>query len=194
MDWLFDNLGKFVPLLIGLFYFISSLNKDKSEEEAEQSPEAQERARRIQEEIRRKILERQGDAKQQSGGPLEEAMEEKPPIVFYEEERYDPMVPELPREAVPAPTPEFIPEYEAPSQLDRYEEQRREVAQKLEDARRLKEKLANQKASRVGKNINRSGKLNTPLTLRESLYEKQSLRNAIILKEVLGEPVGMRRF
>ena len=56
--WFLDNLDKLVPIIIAVLYFIgASRAKSKGEEEGP-SPDASERARKIQEEIRRKILER----------------------------------------------------------------------------------------------------------------------------------------
>src|SRR5690606_29747151 len=75
MDWLFDNLGKIITALITIVYVLGSLRGSAKEEEAEeQDPEAQARARRIQEEIRRKILERQ-----RGSAPQAEPAEEPEP-------------------------------------------------------------------------------------------------------------------
>lgn len=192
MDWFFDNLGKFIPIVIGLFYFIASLKKG-GEEEAEKSPEAQERARKIQEEIRRKILERQG------GGsvPVErspiEPRESRPRIELWEEEEYNPMIPETER---PRSAPVIVPEYTEPSQTAQYEAQRLEVERKLEDVRVFKQKLASKKLeqSKRAKFAREQSQPQTKqrVSLRGSLRGTRSLRKAIVLKEVLGEPIAFR--
>ena len=56
--WFLDNLEKLVPIVIALLYFLgTSKAKKNAEAEGVPDPKADERARRIQEEIRRKILE-----------------------------------------------------------------------------------------------------------------------------------------
>lgn len=193
MDWLLDNIGKFFPLLIGLVYFLSSLKRGK-EEETEQSPEAQERARRIQEEIRRKILERQG------GAPTQASPDGQPQIEFLEEEeaepamRYDPRRPDTQQWAPPPPPPPvFVPEQTQPTQQELYEQQRQEVARKLAEARRLKKVLADKaRAKKTPKKHPSISGSWRPQSLRESLRSPEDIRRAIVLKEVLDKPVSMR--
>ena len=63
--WFLDNLDKLVPIIIAVLYFIgASRAKNKGEEQEGPSPDASERARKIQEEIRRKVLRapRQGES------------------------------------------------------------------------------------------------------------------------------------
>ena len=63
MDWLLDNFGKLLPIVLMVLYFLLNKGKKNAEEEgdgvgAEGSEEA-DRVKRIQDEIRRRILERQ---------------------------------------------------------------------------------------------------------------------------------------
>ena len=66
MEWILENFAKLLPVLLAVLYFW--LNSKKRRPDAEETEESDgsdeaERARRIQEEIRRRILERQsGDS------------------------------------------------------------------------------------------------------------------------------------
>src|SRR5690606_9128153 len=95
MDWIFENLGKIITALITIVYVLGSLRGSAKDEEKEeqQDPEALARARRIQEEIRRKILERQRGA-----APQPEPVEQPEP---YGEGPYADLYPP----AAPAPEP-----------------------------------------------------------------------------------------
>lgn len=191
MDWLFDNLGKFAPVVIFLLYMISSLKGKGQPEEEEPDPAAAERARKIQEEIRRKILERQrGDA-----GPTARPPEET--IVFEEpEEEYiasRPVVTPPRPEPVRQPTPEV-----SHGRVDQFDERRREIEAKLEEAKNM-HRMAKEKASsvakgempvRVGQKSIAEGEIRTRLS--KGLADRDSLKTAILLREVLDVPVGMR--
>lgn len=190
MDWLFDNLGKFAPVVFFLLYMISSLKGKGQKEEEEPDPAAAERARKIQEEIRRKILERQrGD--DPDARPPE-------PLVFEEvqEEVYT-----APRPVASAPRPivqEPVAAESTQQRVDSYEQRRREIELKLEESKRL-QLAAKEKARSIRKK--------TPLTtsewtaisdaeirtrLKNGLSDRDSLKTAILLREVLGSPIGMR--
>ncbi|MDQ8204808.1 hypothetical protein [Pelagicoccus sp. SDUM812003] len=225
MDWLFDNLGKLAPLAIFVFYLISAL-RSRGEEEEEQDPEAAERARRIQEEIRRKILERQ-----QKGGEKEGQSTGRPePAEQWEPEPYDPFVPERPvherlaerrqREAQERraaeelrrreerseaerpvrPEPVFQAAEEAVSSIDsledEYEKQRRQIQDKLEQAKRLRAQ-AQEKSKAAGRRDVWRREVALPVStlrgqLAQDLKGADSLKKAIVLKEILDTPVGLR--
>ena len=66
MNWILDNLEKLVPVVITILYFLGSSKTKKAEKQRRAAdPKAEERSAKIQEEIRRKILERQ-----QEGQPV----------------------------------------------------------------------------------------------------------------------------
>lgn len=192
MDWLFDNLGKLAPLVIFLLYMISSVKKGGKEEEAP-DPEAAERARKIQEEIRRKILERQRGGAEPSGRPPQPVEEE---ILFYDEEPEQREVTASPRLEPVATREQSVP---VPSvMVDPYVEKRREIEAQLAAAKQ-KRKEALQKAKSLRKGKPGKSRSLQPIAsreigqrLRENLGDKKSLKTAILLKEVLDSPVSMR--
>ncbi|MDQ8181846.1 hypothetical protein [Pelagicoccus sp. SDUM812005] len=170
---------------------ISSLKGKRPEEEEEYDADAAERARKIQEEIRRKILERQ----RESAGPTAE-----PPrsLVFDEPEEVE-AIPERPV-AVPRrqePAVEAVEEVPY-GQADPFEKRRLEIEQKLEEAKKAHQ-LAKEKAGSIAK-----ARWQVPISessvsggqirhrVKRSLGDRGSLKTAIVLREVLDTPVGMR--
>jgi len=196
MDWLFDNLGKLAPLVIFLLYMISSMKRGGKEEEAP-DPEAVERARKIQEEIRRKILERQRSGAEPTGRPppQPEPVEE---TIFFDQEP-EPL--RTPPPLRPSPPPlHQEPEPEPSVAVDPYVQKRREVEAQMEEAKRMKE-AALRKAKSISKGKTGGGgpAVYEPIAtgeirdrLKIGLADQDSLKTAILLKEVLDTPVGMR--
>ncbi|MBL4576584.1 MAG: hypothetical protein JKY51_10915, partial [Opitutaceae bacterium] len=80
MDWIFDNVEKFFPLLIFIAYAFSAWRKRsrKEDEDPAEGPETAERVRRIQEEIRRKIVARQQGKSSPVETPPHPLQREKP--------------------------------------------------------------------------------------------------------------------
>lgn len=192
--WFLDNLDKLVPIIIAVLYFIgASRAKGKGEEPEGPSPDASERARKIQEEIRRKILERQGKGRAPAPPPEPEPVFEPafepdpsplPPRPFQEP------VFEQKAESFPEPEP-FI--FDAP---DPYEEERRKIEEKLKQARELAKKaeIAGKKASvkNRSKDLEWRFASRSKNSILDGLYDTTSIRRAIVLKEVLDTPVGLR--
>ncbi len=193
--WILDNLEKLVPIVIALLYFLGSSKAKKAEQQRkEASPEADARARRIQEEIRRKILERQ-----QHGKPV--ARREPPPNVSEPvfEMPLHPVEPKSAREVADserypssetiAPEPIFIEE------KDPYEEQRTQIEEQLQKARELREQVDSGVEKR--KTVSAGGRGGMEIgtlsfDLRSDLKSVGSIRRAIVLKEVLGKPIALR--
>lgn len=195
--WFLDNLDKLVPIIIALLYFIgASKAKGKGEEQEGPSPDASERARKIQEEIRRKILERQG----KGGTPSPPQPPPEPEPVFQPAFEPDPSpVPLRPfqepvyeekAEAFLEPEP-FV--FDAP---DPYEEERRKIEEKLKQARELAKKaeIAGKKVALNDRSKNLESRLlsNSRNPILDGLDDTRSIRRAIVLKEILDTPVGLR--
>lgn len=207
MDWILDNFAKLLPVFLAVLYFWVNSKKRRPEgeetEESDGSDEA-ERARRIQEEIRRRILERQrGD----SPGPHVESP------VLVEESLHQPQIRQVRsvegrnvREAVPDPY-EIDQPYEAPQPQTDYQEvleRQAQLAERFEEARHMAEA---RKAVRVGTQgqtaSTRRRSADKPVVertvnpLRAALLRDlkggAGLKRAVLLREVLGEPVGFRR-
>jgi len=196
--WFLDNLDKLVPIIIALLYFIGASRAKNKEGDAEgPSPDASERARKIQEEIRRKILERQGKGRtpvrREAPRAPEPAFEPSfepdpspiPPRPFqapiYEESEADPF---------PEPEPSI---FDAP---DPYEEKRREIEKKLEQARELAKKaeIAGHRVVAKDRSKDRERKFvsRSKNSILDGLDDTNSIRRAIVLKEILDTPVGLR--
>lgn len=186
MDWLFDNLGKLAPVVIFIIYMISSLKKKGGEEEEAFDPEAAERARRIQEEIRRKILERQRAGSPATGRPPVErpVYREEPEVVY--------RAPEPVRREAPVRSVEPTPwvDLDSDSSSDRYDELQKQLAaaEKLRDSTMSKAAAFGSRVpvlgSRPQSDLQRS--------LRAGLASPDSLKTSVLLMEVLGKPVGLR--
>jgi len=204
MEWILDNFAKLLPVILAVLYFWLNAKKRRPEgEEAEESDgsDETERASRIQEEIRRRILERQrGD----SSGPHVE------PPVLVEESLHQPQERQARssergdlQEAAPDPY-EIDQPYEVPQPQTNYQEvleRQARLAERLEEARRRAEarkpsgkdraastRRKEARAPRVERVVN-------PLraALLSDLKDGVGLKRAILLREVLGEPVGFRR-
>ena len=195
--WFLDNLDKLVPIIIALLYFIgASRAKNKNEEPEGPSPDASDRARKIQEEIRRKILERQGKGR----APAPQAPPPAPEPVFEPAFEPDPSpVPPRPfqepvfeKGAEPFPEPEPMV-FDAP---DPYEEERRKIEEKLRQARELAKKaeMAGKKslARNRSKDLEKRFASRTKNSILDGLDDTTSIRRAIVLKEILDTPVGLR--
>ena len=225
MDWIFDNLQIVLAIAGAIAYWLNARSKDKAGEEAdydgdgqpdnvpgggramrehEQEMEQAEHTRRIQEEIRRKIAERQG------GGAAPQAP--MPP----------PMPPPLSPPLSPPPMPPAAPVFrrEEPERgwLDREVEERRAAAEReseavLERQRGLAAQLAalqsrKDETTRAASSVwaaspvmspsvaslgqGASSRVRDDVGLLSELRNTRSLRRAIILREVLGTPVGLK--
>ncbi|MGB0743496.1 MAG: hypothetical protein ACPGSB_03120 [Opitutales bacterium] len=212
-----DNLLEIlVPLIFAAIYFFGSMfGKSKDDEDAppgqprrrgadEQDADAVERQRRIQEEIRRKIMERRRSAEGSqtetvpSGQELRERREEveapqesrqvkqetsggPPPLVGHAEER----------QATP-------PTFSWDESDNAYGASMQAQLKQIEATKRRAEKLKNEAAKKrkdlegTTKAKRRSGGYFTG-PVRESLQDPQAARVAFIYGEVLGQPVSLRK-
>lgn len=149
------------------------------------NPEADERVRKIQEEIRRKIAERRGQVV-------------PPPMPAPEREQPGRMEP--PPEVYPAPEPvrEVVTAYDDSAALER----QRRLAEQMEEleARRREARMAAQAAAMgAGSRAdNAFAPSNEPSrtagfrSLNAELRDPRALRRAMVFREVLGAPVALR--
>ncbi len=216
LDWLLDRLGVVIFVVIFLVQTIRGLMQARRQTPPPASkPDALDEERRvqeIQEQIRRRIAERRGEA------PPPVVAPEPPPLARQEapvapgpettrmpEPFEDPlrrMVREFERalnpEPEPAPAPAAPPVAAATlaevpdrrtAELERQrrlaEELRQLEAERVEAKRRAARESVEAAAATASARAHRGG-------LAEELRDAASARRAIILREVLGTPVGLR--
>lgn len=216
LDWLLDRLGVVIFVVIFLVQTIRGLMQARRQTPPPASkPDALDEERRvqeIQEQIRRRIAERRGEA------PPPVVAPEPPPLARREapvapgpettrmpEPFEDPlrrMVREFERalnpEPEPAPAPAAPPVAAATlaevpdrrtAELERQrrlaEELRQLEAERVEAKRRAARESVEAAAATASARAHRGG-------LAEELRDAASARRAIILREVLGTPVGLR--
>lgn len=174
-------------------------------------PEEAERTRRIQEEIRRKIAERRGQST-----PTSSAQPPRPPPLSPRSAPTEPgprpRLGDAPRPTAEGPLPEVLrrlldPHRDDPDRLARErleaaersarERQARQREVEAEQAQRDAERAAAFREATAKREWEASQqKARSPLgnsrTLVADLRDPASLRRAVILREVLGLPVGLR--
>ena len=217
MSWIFEHLQLLLVVAGVIAYWLNQRAREKAGQEADydedgvpenrpearrpdvrelapasrdgSSPEADERVRQIQEEIRRKIAERRGQVA-------------PPPIPMPEREQ--PVRQSQPPEREPAPAParererEVITAYDDTAALER----QRRLAEQLEEleSRRRGARLAAQ-AAPAGAGSRAEGAFGLAKevspgagsrSLTAELRDPKALRRAMVLCEVLGGPVALR--
>ena len=183
LDWLQHNASK-IAAVIFIVVSIVRLIRQARENETPAPPagdlEQDRREREVREKIRRRIRERQG------GAPT---APETPPPVFTQ-----------PSEPVTLPTPARVstppPELKPISVAAEMERQQR-LADELRSLKEAKVIAARRAAHQAAE---KSAAAQTPDALRRGardellsdLREPSSLRRAVVLREVLGTPAGLR--
>jgi hypothetical protein len=182
MDWLLNHPQALVAIAIAVVAILQKLKQARPQETAGEAPardrQEAERTRRIQEEIRRRIMERRGlmPAPPPAPDSVEEAPEFPEPPPMFEEVR--PVMVEPPLQTMDAAA--------APGDSRELERQQQMLARlrELEMARLAPGRSAPATAEApVATAANR-----LPADLRTSA----GLRRAVVLREILGPPVGMR--
>ncbi|MEX0325015.1 MAG: hypothetical protein AB3N33_02885 [Puniceicoccaceae bacterium] len=202
-----------LPVVFFVLYGIAQLLGSKKkknqpqEDDYQEDVDMEERARQIREEIRRKIEER----KQAREGQSPQAPQ---PIPQQRRARYDPTLPETQQRRAPAPEPAPVrpviqpepvarrapePVMARPSSLEQQLQEQRAI---LERARREQQEAkakARQMLADVGAGEKKAGTRRTATAsgnlrddLLADLQNPSSTRKAILLREVLGTPMGLK--
>lgn len=207
MDWILDHLQLVIAIAAAVAYWLNSQRKNATDDAEPQDSEEAERTRRIQEEIRRKIAERRGG--QAPAPPPAGARPAPPPLLR-------PRPAELPMPPFGAPAqPVFAPraareerddEARTPAEADERARTAARTAAILERQEKLAEEMraleaarqeARKRAAQVATaETERQARENRAAvgarSLAEELRDAKSARRAIVMREVLGTPVGLR--
>ena len=213
MDNLFEII---VPLIFAAIYFFGNMLSGKSDDESAPAPrrgedhDATERQRRIQEEIRRKIMERRREAESESSradsiprseGPTGTDDSESPAVqrrrVAREQHKQE-------RAAQSESAPDRIPHpvSRIPDPSDNpYANQMQQRLRQIEATKRQAERLTKQAAERTSSlrpQPSHSSRTTSrsPLargSVRSTLRDPATARAAFIYSEVLGTPVSQKK-
>jgi hypothetical protein len=180
MDWVFDHLQILILVAVAVAGILKQLKKvpeaGSGGRSASIGPEAEERTRRIQEEIRRRVMERRGLAPvAPRPGEEEEEARPFPPA--------PPMIEEIrPVRVEPSPDATALAEARIAAELKRQQEMLERV-RALEATQRSRAAVV--AAAAVKATEPAEGRL-------PDLRSRGGLRRAILLREILGPPVGLR--
>ena len=192
--WLLDNPQILFVIAGAIAYWLNERRKAKENremaEEARRAPDADEmaeRTRRIQEEIRRKIEERQGRAPQ------------PPPVVEEDDENVEGPA------SVPPPLPQLRPvlvsaeESPGAAELERVMEQQRRYAEQIDQLAAAERAAKTYASAQPGMAVYSMHEVSaaTRVSRTESLvlsglHDRAALRRAIVLREVLGAPKALQ--
>ena len=208
MSWLLDHLQIVIAMAAAFAYWLNQRRAAKDHEgqegglppiarefpAAEDDPEEAERTRRIQEEIRRKIAERRGEATPVPS-PREPERPRPPPILARHSDGalHETLEARLARAREKAA--ELAAQRERQQQLDA--QMRLLEAQQVAAERRIMEiaAMAEKEARLTAESpmpANLLGSSSGSRAWLEGLRDPDIARRAIVLREVLGPPVGIR--
>lgn len=201
MDWLLSKLPTLIFVTIVIVQIVRGISKARRQDPTPEPRHNELEQARRNEEIRRRIAERRAG---HTSPPPEPARTEPPPVI----ERDPTAIPDLPeplkrmltqlekrrepRPTIAPPSPPLPPE-RSRAELER-QYQLAEEMKALEEERLLAKRRAAQLAAAQAEAATTKGALRTAARgrLLEDLKDPQSLRRAVVLREVLGTPVGLR--
>lgn len=188
MDWLLDHPQVLVVVAIAIAALFQKLKQARSQEAAGRSPatdpEDAERTRRIQEEIRRRIRERRGLAPAAPPAPVTAENEPEFPAP-------PPMIEEV-RPIVVKPPPLPVADAAATSGHAAEYERQQQMLQQLRALKATRQASA-AAAPAAAPPAPVGAAVAAPVSqLPTDLRNPAGLRRAIVLREILGPPLGMR--
>jgi hypothetical protein len=209
LKWILQNLE--IVAVIVLFFaqmvraFLKTRKTEEKRDVTPQDYDEERRVREVQEQVRRQIAARRGEQTVETPPMLEPPPETRPPVPRAETTQMpEPfggplgrMLEELQRKAQQhAPPPPPPPVVVARANSAELERQRRIVDElkSVEDARLVTKRRAAQQAASREATAQSEPALRTDAhdRLLVELRDVQSIRRAIVLREVLGTPVGLR--
>jgi hypothetical protein len=196
MKWAIEHLQIIIAVAAAIAYWLNQRRQAKAEDQpasprqASDAEEHAERTRRVQEEIRRKIAERRGEILPPStsvpAAPRERRPKLLPPLNVPPLEPFG--GPRHRRPEPPTPPVDDAAERAALERQARLAEQLRA----LEAARQAEQRRAAEIAVRRAQPVAAAGPRDARADWRDKLRDPGELRRAIVLREILGQPVGLR--
>jgi len=201
-------------LIVGAIYFFGNFIAKKTDDEGPTPPkrdfdsaeeaDAAERQRRIQDEIRRKIMERRREAeagRTESNRPVAEpSQQERPPVTAFRDREQSRDYRQQPPPLSPTAKPASSGPFSWDTSDDVYEQKMEVQLKRIEETKRQAAKLKKQagmerKPTEVSRSTRRrsagKGILSGPV--RTVLNDPAAARAAFVYGEVLGQPISMRK-
>lgn len=200
MEWVLDHLKLVLGALVLAFYLMKAIKRQSTAEsdgegslvrDANSDPQEAERTRRIQEEIRRRILARQrGESPVEDRGSVIVFDPEPSPTVEVE----PPRPPPIPAGQRPTASVAKRPgAWDTRSEILERQRALQERYQSLvrgKSPQSIRQSMSMPSTSRA-RPVRGGGGSRTVQDLRRQLSSPQSLRRAVLLREILGQPLGM---
>jgi hypothetical protein len=191
MDWVLDHLQVLFVIAVAVVAVLQKLKRTRSREAADEppavDPEQAERTRRIQEEIRRRIMERRGLAS--TPQPESETLERPPPLPAP-----PPLIEEVGPFTVPPSLEQTMEESRAASAPTQEFEHQQRMLQQFRELEAAREAAHQGVTSAAGTDaaVPASGGPRPANRVPADLRSPAGLRRAVVLREILGPPVGLR--
>jgi hypothetical protein len=200
MDWLTEHFDVLLPVaLVLLFLFQRFFVREEGEGGPLPSDsETEDEARRIQEEIRRKIIARQqGRTLEEEQPPAYEEPQVRPATFPRRQEQPPPFAGARPSPAPPPPRPQPVRQAEPVASGRDIQAELRIQRERLREAREAKEDALRRTASRGTPRTRRAVPVRSETgdlrgQLLADLATGDSMKKAFLLKEIVDRPVGLR--
>lgn len=201
MKWVLEHLQIIIAVAAAIAYWLNQRRQAAAEDEPPASPremsdqtEQAERTRRVQDEIRRKIAERRGGAVPPpvtaTAAPRERLPKMIPPLQV---PPLEPFGGPVRRRIFPAHPPVIVADEAAEKAALARQARLAEQMRVLEAERQAEHRRAQEIAERHRQEAEPVVAPAFPLgNLRDQVRDPRELRRAIVLREILGAPVGLR--
>jgi C4-dicarboxylate-specific signal transduction histidine kinase len=202
MKWAIEHLQIIIAVAAAIAYWLNQRRQARAEDQpasprqASDAEEHAQRTRRVQEEIRRKIAERRGEVlpppAAAPAAPRERLPKLLPPLNV---PPLEPFGGPRHRRTDATPPPVTVPPRDEAAERAALERQTRlaEQLRALEAARQAELRRAGELAARQrAEPVAAAAPRGPRADWREDLRDPEAMRRAIVLREILGKPVGLR--
>jgi hypothetical protein len=222
MQWVFEHIQIIIVVAAIIASWVTNLRKNQQQRGGGSAPDnpfdgdvesaptedAEDLTRRIQEEIRRKIAERRGEASSPAPAPFQPEpssplRDEPPPLrpvpalaetatpkpgEIERDARQRQLREELRRQAAERAAPPPLPFENETEEADAALARQRELAERLAALELAREQIRATAVAATGESVAAMGSA----SLRHELRDPRALRRAFVLREILGPPVALR--